>query len=357
LAERLGADLFGDPSLRLHGVAGLAEAGPGDLTVLTDPARLGQAQACGAGAFLVKRRVEELDAPQLVCGDTGRALGQLLDIFHPPAEHSLPGVDPRAAVDPSAEVDPEASVGPFAYVGARAVVGAASRVEPFSYIGPGARVGRQCRVGPGATLLDGCFLADEVVLGPGAVVGHWGFGYWRDSDGWHRIRGQGAVSVGEGAEIGANACVDQGTLGNTLVGPGVKLDNLVQVGHNCRIEDRALLCAQVGLAGSVTLEEDTVLAGQVGVADHLRVGQGARVGAQSGIARDVPRGVDVSGYPALEHRAWLRNSAVFGKLADLARQVRRLGRQVAQLKQGISRQETRPTTEENTKETTDAEHR
>jgi UDP-3-O-[3-hydroxymyristoyl] glucosamine N-acyltransferase len=334
LAARLQVELRGDPQVVITGVATPEAARPGEIALLTDPQRLGEGSASQASAFVVTRPLEAIAGrPQLICNDPARALGLLLDLFcsgpgHPDDD---PGVDPRAAVDPTARVEPTAWIGPFVYVGPGAEVGARARVEPFSYVGAGARVGQGCRLGPGAVLAAGALLDDAVVLGPGAVVGYRGFGFWRDEQGWHPIASPGGVVVGRQAEIGANACVDAGTLAPTHIGEGVKIDNLVQVGHNASVGDRSLLCAQVGLAGSVRVEQDCQLGGQVGVADHRRLGRGCRVGAKSGIAQDVPPGAAVSGYPAIDHRRWLRSSALFARLGELYRQLQRVVEQVAAL--------------------------
>jgi UDP-3-O-[3-hydroxymyristoyl] glucosamine N-acyltransferase len=180
-------------------------------------------------------------------------------------------------------------------------------------------------------LAEGSELGGDVVIGPGAVVGFRGFGFYRDRAGWQPIPSPGGVLVGDRAEVGANACIDAGTLGATKVGAGVKIDNLVQVGHNAEIGERSLLCAQVGLAGSVKLGKDCVLGGQVGVADHKRLGDGCRVGAASGVARDVSPGAEVSGYPAIAHRRWLRSSVIFARLGELARRVEQLSDKVSVL--------------------------
>ena len=322
IARRLDAELRGDPDVRVDGVAPAGEAGPGDVAVVADQAGLENNPECAAGAVLSRGPVEGLPCAQIICDDLKRALGLLLELFTPEAGPHPMGIDPRAAVDDAAVVDATAWVGPFCYVGPGAVVGAHSRIEPFTYVGQGARVGHGCTLGPGATLLGECAVGDEVVLGPGAVVGHHGFGYWQDEDGWHRVPSRGTVTIADGAELGANTCVDRATLAATAVGPGVKIDNLVQVGHNSVIGQRALLCGQTGLAGSVTLGDGAVLAGQVGVADHRTVGEGARVGAGSGVVRDVPAGEDVSGYPAVGHGEWLRSAGLVRRLGELVERVR-----------------------------------
>jgi UDP-3-O-[3-hydroxymyristoyl] glucosamine N-acyltransferase len=335
LARQLGASLHGgDPSLSISGVAEPADARPGQVALLTDPSRFAEGQTSAASAFVVTRIHPELPSSQLVLGegeDPARALGRLLELFKSEPASRQPGVDPRSAVDESAAIDAEAWVGPFAYVGPGARVGAGSWVEPFSYVGEGVVIGRDCRVGPGATVLARSEVGDGAVLGPGSVVGYRGFGFWRGDDGWHSIPAAGGASIGRDVELGANTCVDAGTLTPTRVEDGVKIDNLVQVGHNCAVAARALLCAQVGLAGSVEVGEDCQLGGQVGVADHRRLGRSCRVGARSGVAQDVAEEATVSGYPAIPHRTWLRSSVIFARLSELLGKVRELSEGVAAL--------------------------
>jgi UDP-3-O-[3-hydroxymyristoyl] glucosamine N-acyltransferase len=330
LARALGASLQGvdDPSLLISGVADPADARPGQIALLTDPSRLAEGTTSAASAFVVARAHPELPAPQLVVDDPARALARLLELFGPERAPGEPGVDPRSAVDTGAEIDASAWVGPFAYVGPRARVGPGSRIEPFSYVGEGVVIGRDCHVGPGATLLAGAEVGDGAILGPGSVVGFRGFGFFRGEEGWRPIPAPGGVTLGREVELGANSCVDAGTLSPTRVADGVKIDNLVQIGHNCAVAARALLCAQVGLAGSVRVGEDCQLGGQVGVADHRRLGRGCRVGAKSGVAQDVAEGATVAGYPAIPHRAWLRSSVVFARLSELAREVKALSERV-----------------------------
>ena len=315
LCRDLGLELRGDPGLEVQGITEPAAAGPRDIAALTDPRRLPEAETSQAGALLLREPLAHDPRPQILCEDPSAALGKLLAALMPEEAAPGQGVDAKAVVDPSARVDDGAWVGPLAVVGPQARVGAGSWIYPFCYVGRGARVGENCRLGPGAVLMDGCALDDGVHLAPGAVVGGEGFGFWGGASGWRRIPSQGAVTVGQGSHIGANSCVDAGTLGDTRLGSGVMLDNLVQVGHNCQLHDGALLCGQTGLAGSVTVGEGAVLAGQVGVADHREIGAGAMVGAQSGVAHDVPAGEKVMGYPAVGHRLWKRAVAATTRLA------------------------------------------
>lgn len=316
LCDALGLKLHGDGALPVTGVAQPDQAGPQQIAPFTDPSRLAEVRSSRAGALMVREVMPGDGRPQILCGDDpGRALGLLLEALGAERQSPGAGVDPRAAVEQGAQVGAGAWIGPFAYVGAGATLGRESRIYPFCYVGAAARVGDGCRMLPGAVLMDGCSLDNGAVLGPGAVVGAEGFGFWRDEEGWRRVPCVGHVTVGEGSQIGANSCVDRGTLGDTQLGDGVMLDNLVQVGHNCRLDHGALLCGQTGLAGSVTVGQGAVLAGQVGVADHRTVGAGAMVGAMSGVSRDVAPGEKVTGYPAMPHRLWKR---LMVKLARLA---------------------------------------
>ncbi len=326
LGARLEAELLGDGARRVTGVAEPLSAGPNELAPLFAEARLGEAQRTRAAALLVARPLPGCALPQLVCRDPRRALGLALELLAPEAVPVERGVDPRAAVAPSAVIEEGAWVGPFAFVGREARIGAGSRIEPLSYVGARARVGSGCRVGPGATLLDGCSLGAGGVLGPGAVVGAAGFGFYREPGaGWRRIRSLGTVELGDGVELGAGSCVDRGTLGATRVGPGSKIDNLVQLAHNVSVGEGALICAQAGIAGSAALGDGCVLGGQAGVGDHRRVGARARVGGQAGVVHDVPADAEVAGTPAIDRRRWLRASALFARLGELRRELRALG--------------------------------
>src|SRR3954466_1272229 len=203
----------------------------------------------------------------------------------------------------------------------------------------GATVGEGCVLWPGAVVREGCIVGDRVILQPNCVVGSDGFGFAFDLEGdgagpMHRkVPQAGIVRIEDDVEVGACTCIDRATLGETVIGRGTKIDNLVQVAHNVRVGPLSLLVAQCGISGSTELGQGVILAGQVGVVGHLRIGDGARVGAQSGVSRDLEDGETVSGSPAIPHRDWLRLSAALPKIADLLREVRRLSQRVEELEQ------------------------
>jgi UDP-3-O-[3-hydroxymyristoyl] glucosamine N-acyltransferase len=335
LAQRVDAQVIGDPQLPIDGVAGLRDAGPTDIAPLFELQQQGELRQSGAAALLVPARLRDhaagLGRPVLLCQDPRRALGLLLEHLLAASERPSAGVHPTAIVDEAAVLHPSARVGPFCLLERGVRVDEGVELQAYCHVGADAWIERDCRVGSHAFVGAGCVVGAGSVLGPGSVLGAEGFGYWRDGQRWRRIPSAGHVTLGEGVEIGANTCVDRATLGSTRIDEGAKLDNLVQVGHNAQVGARALLCAQVGLAGSVEIGADTLLGGQVGVADHRRVGAEARIGAGSGVATDVAPGETVSGYPAFKHSRWLRSSVLFRRLDRLSDGLKQLALRVESL--------------------------
>lgn len=322
LAQYLRCELQGDASKVIAGVADPRDAGPRELAPVFSKSRLEVLADSRAGALLVGARLDD-SRPQLIVEDARAALARLLLFFHPEAP-TRPGVDPSARLAAGSRVSPEASVGAFCVVEEGAVVEDGARLDPYVFVGAGAQVGRAARIGVRATLCAGVQVHAEVRVAPGAVIGGEGFGLWREAGPPRRIRSVGGVIVGEGAQVGANSCVDAGTLAPTRIGAGAQIDNLVQIGHNAELGESVVICAQCGVAGSAVVERGCELGGQVGIADHVVVGEGARIGAKSGVGGDVPPRATYSGYPAMPHGQWLRSSAIFGRLGSIWRKLRRL---------------------------------
>jgi len=323
LAELVQGRVEGDPARVVRGVRSLDTAGPDDLSFLTAAKYREQARTSHAGALLVGKADPELPHDQLVCGDAGWALGEVLRHFHP-APPVTPGVHPTAVVAATAAVDPAASVGP------QAVVGEGSRIEAGAVIHAGVVVGARCRVGPGsviyprAVLYDDTELGSRVVVHAGAVLGADGFGYAQRGGALVKVPQVGRVVVEDDVEIGANTTIDRATLEETRIGAGSKLDNLVQVGHNVRLGRSCVLCGQSGIAGSTRLGDGVVLAGQAGVGGHLELGDGVQVAAKSAALQSAPAGSKLAGVPAVPLGEWRRQVSWLGRLAELGRRVRRL---------------------------------
>ena len=341
LARRIGAVVHGDAGRRVRGVAALEQAGPDEVAFFANARYRPELRATHAAAVIVSEDEAPLvpaGSARLVAAQPYVAFAKASAIFHPD-ERPAAGVHRSAEIAPGAEVDPSASIG------ARCVVGRAARIGPRSVLHAGAavldeaRVGADCVLWTGAVVRERCVLGDRVVLQPNAVVGSDGFGFAFDLEGngegpLHRkVPQAGIARIEDDVELGACTCVDRATLGETVVGRGTKVDNLVQIGHNVRIGELSLIVAQVGISGSTEIGKGVVLAGQVGIVGHVKIGDGARVGAQAGVPNDVPEGATYTGYPAMPHRDWLRTMAALPRVPDLVKQVRKLEARIAELEQ------------------------
>jgi UDP-3-O-[3-hydroxymyristoyl] glucosamine N-acyltransferase len=248
-------------------------------------------------------------------------------LLHPP-RRPAPGIHPTAVVAPSATLGPGAHVGPHVYVGERVRLGRDATLHAGAVLYDDVVAGDGFTAHARAVVREGARIGDRVTLHAGAVVGSDGFGYLPLPDGNRKIPQVGIVVLEDDVEIGANTTVDRATLGTTVVGRGTKLDNLVMVGHNCRLGPHCLLAGQAGLAGGTVLGARVLLGGQAGSSGHLEIGAGARVGAQAGIHQDIPAGGVYSGYPAMESRLWRRVTVSMSRLPEVFRRLRRLERAV-----------------------------
>lgn len=333
LAERVGGRVEGDPEREVEAVRTLDAAGPRDLSFLNHPRYRAQALASGAGALLVGADLAEglrgelsegkEDRPLLVVSDTAFALSRLLTLLHASALPE-PGVHPTAVLEDGCAVDPSAWIGPYVVVGAGSRIGARVALHPHAVIGRG------CAVGDGAVLHPHAVLYPDTEIGPGtivhagAVLGADGFGYATHGGVHHKVPQVGKVVVGQEVEIGALSAIDRATLGETRIGDGTKIDNLVQVGHNVQVGRHCILCGQAGIAGSTKLGDYVVLAGQAGVAGHIHLGDGAQVAAKSAALTSVEPKTQVAGIPAIELRRWRRQAALTGRLEEMSRRLRAL---------------------------------
>jgi UDP-3-O-[3-hydroxymyristoyl] glucosamine N-acyltransferase len=331
IAERLDCRLDGDGEIEIVRVAALHAAGAGDLTFFANPKYAAQLRATRASAVILGDRVEAAPCAMLRAGDPYFAFARAMELFAPKDEVPR-GIHPRADVAAGAIIDPTASIAAFVSVGAGARVGARTAIYPHVTIGPGAVIGDDCVVHARVSIRERVVLGHRVVVQDGAVIGSDGFGFARRADGsHHKIPQVGGVVVEDDVEIGANSTIDRPAVGETRIGAGTKIDNLVQVAHGVTIGRDVLLAAQVGIAGSSTLEDRVTLAGQVGVAGHLTIGTGVIATAQTGIPNSVEPGAFISGYPAIDNRDWLKSSAVFRKLPELRKAVAELQKRLDDL--------------------------
>jgi UDP-3-O-[3-hydroxymyristoyl] glucosamine N-acyltransferase len=330
LAEQLGATLTPAPGATLSalcgreisGVAGLEKAGPHEVSFLANLRYSPLARTTKAAALLVEPNAPELPIPTLRIENPYLAFARALELFHT-SHRFTPGVHKTAVVSSSAQVGARAHVAAYVVIGDDVILGEDAVLLPHVVIYPGARIGNRFFAHAHAIVREGCQLGDNVTLQNGAVIGADGFGFAKAQDGsWTKILQTGPAVLEDSVEVQANACIDRASVGETRIARGAKIDNLVQVGHGSSVGENSLLCAQVGLAGSSNVGNNVILAGQVGVAGHLTIGDGAVATAQTGIPSDVAPGAVVSGYPAMDNKAWLRTVAAVNRLPDLIRKLR-----------------------------------
>ncbi len=330
LARLIGAELRGDPEVEVRAVRVLDEAGPGDLSFLTNPAFRPQAEASSASALLVPRNTEDLGGNLLLVDAPELALARVLEAFHPPPSRE-PGIHPSAVVAASAVVHPSAHLGPYVVVGEGSKIGADAALLAHVV------VGRDCAIGAGATLHPQSVLYDRVELGEGAIIhagavlGADGFGYTHHQGQHVKIPQVGRTLLGAEVEIGANSTVDRAMVEETSIGAGSKIDNLVQVGHNVRLGQGCMLSGQAGIAGSAKLGNYVVMGGQAGVGGHLELGDGVQVAAKSAVFQSVEAGTKVGGIPATKLSGWRRQVISALRLPEMLRRLRALERRLSRL--------------------------
>jgi UDP-3-O-[3-hydroxymyristoyl] glucosamine N-acyltransferase len=335
IADRLECLLEGDGDTEIRRVAGIEDAGPGDLTFFTNPKYARDLRKTTASAVILADNAEAAPCAMLRARQPYLAFAKAVALFVD-AKRPAPGVHRLAEVDSTAVVAPDASIGPFAVVGGGARIGARTVIHPHVTIGAGAQIGDDCVIHSRASVRERVHLGHRVILQDGAVVGSDGFGFARRADGTHhKIPQVGGVVIEDDVEIGANATIDRPAVGETRIGAGSKIDNLVQVAHGVTIGRDVLLAAQVGIAGSTTIQDGVTLAGQVGVAGHITIGKGTIATAQTGIPNSVEPGSFISGYPAISNRDWLKSSAVFRKLPELRKTIADLQARLAKLEARI----------------------
>ena len=331
LAARLGCRLEGDGDIEITRVAGIETAGAFDLTFFANNKYAAELRATQAGAVILGDNADAAPCAMLRTKNPYLAFAKAVEIFAP-TWTPAPGIHRLAFVADTAQVAADASIAPFAVINERARIGARTIVQPHAVIARDAQIGDDCLIHAGASIRERVVLGNRVVVQDGAVIGSDGYGFARDADGSHyKIPQVGGVVLEDDVEIGANTTIDRPAVGETRIGRGAKIDNLVQIAHGVRVGARSLLAAQVGIAGSTTLEESVTLAGQVGVAGHLTVGKGVIATAQTGIPNSVEAGALVSGYPAIANRDWLKASAIFRKLPELRKTIADLERRIAEL--------------------------
>lgn len=339
LAAHAGGRVVGDASVRIKGISSLESASEGEIAFVEDPKLMEAAAASKASCLIVPEGARVNASCLIEAAHPKLAFALIAKLLHPPVRRE-PLVHPSANVAASASVDESAFIGARVEIGEGAEVGAGTQILAGAFVGDDVRIGRDCVLHPNVVLYDGVQLCDRVILHAGVVVGADGFGYVRSETGYHKFPQRGTVVIEDDVEIGANTCIDRGALGQTRVGRGTKIDNLVQVGHNVRIGERVVIASQTGISGSTVIEDDVVIGGQVGMGDHARVQSGAIVGSKAGIlpGKIVRPGV-WWGIPVQPLEDYKRLNAHMGRLPKMREEIKELRRQVRELQEKIESKE------------------
>jgi UDP-3-O-[3-hydroxymyristoyl] glucosamine N-acyltransferase len=345
LATHVNGRLLGDGSIHVQRVADLVDAGAGDVAYVDGEKFFESAMASQATCLIVPPEFVESYKGAIVEREVGPALIEvskpklafalIAELLHP-QKHREPYVHATAVIAETVDIDLTVYIGPHVAIGEGSRIEAGTRIEAGVVIGDHVRLGRDCMLHPGVVLYDGVTIGDRVILHAGVCIGADGFGYVRDDMGYHKFPQRGTVVIEDDVELGAHTCVDRAALGQTRIGRGTKIDNMVHVGHNCDIGERVVIAAQTGISGSVVIEDDVVIGGQVGFGDHIRVQSGAVIGSKAGIlpGKIVRPGV-WWGIPIQPLDEYKRMNAHLGRLPQMREEIKELRKQLEELKKDV----------------------
>ncbi len=337
IADKLELELRGRGEVPINGLSGLEEAGPEDLSFLSNPRYVTKLKGSRAGAIILSPDAPEVAVPSLVSDNPYLSFARAIELFYQPPE-VIPGIHPTAWIAESAQIGEGCSIGAHASIGEGVVIGDRAVIHPNVTIYPGVVIGDDFVAHSNSVVREYCRIGHRVILQNGAVIGADGFGFAPRGDrSYYKIVQSGIVVLEDDVEIGANSCVDRSTLGESRVGKGTKLDNLVQIGHGTTVGEHNVLAAQTGLAGSVRMGNHNVLAGQVGIAGHITIGDGSVFTAQTGVARSVKDNSVLSGTPEMDSGLWKKNYLLMHKYPELVKSVRQLTSEIEELKEQINK--------------------
>lgn len=337
VARLIGAQVIGDPLLVVNDLKTIDQAGDGDLTFVANPKYLAQLPGCRATAIVVGPGVEAPGKNLLVCAHPYLAFAKILTHFRV-TPYPIKGVMPGAIVDETALLGTDVSLYPGVVIGEDAVIGDRTVILPNTVIYAGAQIGSDCLIHAGCVIREGCRLGQRVILQPGAVIGADGFGFAPDGEAYYKIPQVGIVVIEDDVEIGACACVDRAALGETRIGQGCKIDNLVQVGHNVEIGPHGVIAAQTAFAGSCRIGRHATFGGQSAVTGHVKLGDNITLAGKSGVISSLAGDQIYAGIPAIPHQQWLKSSLLFGKLPEMKREISALHKRLQALEEQLKEQ-------------------
>jgi UDP-3-O-[3-hydroxymyristoyl] glucosamine N-acyltransferase len=335
IAQKINCQMVADSDIDIHGVAGIDDAGLGDLTFVSNRKYVGHIKNTKASAIILAFDIPEVPIPSLRTDDPYMAFAKAVELFYTPPRPE-PGIHPTAVIAKAAQFGSGVSIGAFSVIGRGCILGSNVIVHPSVVLYDNVTVGSDSLLHAHVVIREYCRIGARVIIQNGAIIGSDGFGFAPSKDGsYYKIPQSGCVIIEDDVEIGANTTIDRAAVGNTIIRKGTKLDNLIQIGHGSEVGQNCVLAAQVGLAGSTHLGNNIQVGGQVGFAGHTHVGDNAVITAQSGTSHDVEAGAALSGSPAFDNIAWLRSVAAFPKLPDAIRRLRQLEKEIERLKEII----------------------
>lgn len=332
IAEKIGGKVSGDSRIEIGGIAQIDEAKNGELTFLANPKYKAELDKTKASAAIIDQKVDVTPAiPYILVMDAYYGFLQAFTLFNPQEKLLRSGVHPTAVVHESAQIGENVAISGNVYIGAKAVIGNRTRIFPNCVVLDKTEIGDDCVLYPSVTIRENCCIGNKVIIHNGAVIGSDGFGFAPHEGKYHKIPQVGKVIIEDDVEIGANTTIDRGTLGETIIKKGVKLDNLVHIAHNCVIGENTVVAAQTGISGSTTIGKNVVIAGQVGLVGHITIGDGVQIGAQSGVSKSIPEGEIYFGYPARPIMKTKRIESIINNLPDLMKRIKGLEKTIAEL--------------------------
>ncbi len=339
IAQHLDCELDGDGDVEIRGAAGIEDAGPHEITFLSNPKYVAKISSCRAGAIILSPESAPTDIPRLLAANPYLSFAKAIELFYRPPK-PIPGIHPAATIAETAQLGDDYSIGANVVIGEGVVLGKGAVVHPNVIIYPQARIGDDFVAHSHVVVREYCQIGNGVILQNGAIIGADGFGFAPRGDGsHHKILQAGIVVLEDNVEIGAHTCIDRATVGETRIGASTKIDNLVQIGHGSQVGADTFLAAQVGLAGTTRVGNRVMLAGQVGVSGHLTIEDDVIATGQTGIGHDVKAGSRVSGSPEMDSGLWRRNTVLLRRLPDLARSIRSLEKKLRELEKAVQNED------------------
>ena len=316
--------------LEINGVSGISDAKEGDITYISNLKLLNELKKSKASAFITKEYISDIEKPQVITENPQYAFACLLSRFHERPQ-IFKGISEKAYISEDVKLGEDVTIYPFAYISKGVEIGKGTAIYPNVFVGEKSKIAEGCLIYPNVVIREGVSIGKGVIIHAGAVIGSDGFGYVYHNGIHNKIPQVGGVIIEDDVEIGACVTIDRATTGNTIIGRGTKIDNLVQIGHNVQIGRNVIIVSQVGVGGSTIINDGVVIGGQVGISDHTIIEAGTMIGAKSGVMGEVKKGI-YSGSPAIPHREWLKASALFSRLPELNRKIKELENQIEELR-------------------------